>query len=163
MRGLLWILALILLLIPLLITPPAAGPTSALVTLCLIGYTSSVLIRLVRPSGNLEYTITGEGDSHTEKTWTVPDSTADQLCNIAIDVDKVTLFYIVSTQDVTIETNNGTTPDNTLSLKAGKPYFWEPDSLDTFLLTVDVTKFYITNNSGSSATVYCDVIQDSTP
>lgn len=165
MRGLLLLLfaLLICLASPLFTAPATAGPIASLLTCCLVGYTSSVLIRLVRPAGNLENTISGTGDSHTEKTWIVPDSTSDQLCNIAIDVDKVSLFYILSTQDVTVEANNGTSPDFTLNLKANEPYFWHTNSLDTFKCTADVTAFYISNSSGASATISCDVIQDSTP
>jgi hypothetical protein len=163
-RFLLLTLFCLCLFYPLLIAPPAAGPLSALITFCLLGtYSSSVLIRLVRPAGNVEHSITGTGDSHTEKTWTVPESTTDQLCNIAIDVDKVTSFFIVSTADVALEANNATTPDFTLTLKANQPYYWHTNSLDTFKCTTDVTCFYATTGSGCNAVIDVDVIQDSTP
>lgn len=128
-----------------------------------VTFSSSIQIKLIRDSGNIEKTITESGDGRTERSWTVPDSTSDQLCQIAIDVSQVQLFLIVSSQDVTVETNDGSTPDNTLNLKANEPYLWHVSSLDSFLLDTDVTAFYITNNSGSEATVDCEVIEDTTP
>jgi hypothetical protein len=102
-------------------------------------------------------------DGGTSRSWSVPDESTDLQCNIAIDVDKVKSFVIVSDQDVTIVTNDGTTPDDTLTLEAGIEYRWDEDSLDDFKLTADVTAMYITNASGAAATVDVDVIQDTTP
>ena len=164
MRTMLLVVAVALVGFLLLISPdPAPGLVGAVGALLLLGYTGSLTIKLTRDSGNLEYTITDDGDGHTERTWTVPDSTSDQLCEIAIDVSQVKTFFIVSTQDVTVETNDGSTPDNTLSLVANEPYIWHVSALDTFQLDTDVTAMYITNASGAEATVYVDVVEDTTP
>ena len=114
----------------------------------------------------------GEGTSHS-KSYTadsekrhsipVPDSSTDLEVSIAIDVSLLSNLYLASDQDVTIETNNPTTPDDTISLKADVPLIWNADAYFTNPLTTDVTKFYITNSSGAAATVVIEVLEDSTP
>ncbi len=94
---------------------------------------------------------------------TVADSETDFQINAAIDVSAAKVIYLHSTQNVTVETNNGGSPDNTINLVANIPYLWTHDGYAVNLLTVDVTAFYITNASGSSATFTVKVLQDATP
>lgn len=90
------------------------------------------------------------------------DATTDGLLAFTLDVSQCKSFYMVSTQDITIETNDGTTPGNTINLVAGVPYLWHADSYQAFLLTVDVTALYITNASGQTATLQIEVLFDPT-
>ncbi|MCH8853919.1 MAG: hypothetical protein IID41_14900 [Planctomycetes bacterium] len=85
----------------------------------------------------------------------------DTVLNVAIDVSAVKSFFLISDVNVTIETNDGTTPTDTLNLIAGVPYIWNTDSLDSFLLTGDVTKFFITN--ASDAIIDMEAVADPTP
>lgn len=93
----------------------------------------------------------------------VANGQTDYEINVDLDVSAVKSFYLVSTQDVTFETNNGATPDDTISLLADVPYVWTEESYDSFLLTVDVTSIFITNASGSAATITLEAIYDPTP
>ena len=93
---------------------------------------------------------------------TAPDSATTQF-NVAIDVSAVKSFFLVSDQDVIFETNDASTPDDTINLAAGVPYIWNTDSYDTFLLGTDVTDVHITNASGSSARIQLEAIVDATP
>lgn len=93
----------------------------------------------------------------------IPAESTDLLINFTLDVDACKSFYILSDQDLTIETNDGASPDNTLELKANKPYIWNTDSYDTFQLTVDVTKLYATKAAGSDATLNIRALVDPTP
>lgn len=95
----------------------------------------------------------------------VADAQTDQLIVIAIDVSEIQNIYIKADQDLTIETNNGTTPTDTINLKANVPYVFNAD-LDQYftnLLTADVTALYVTNASGSNATLELEVLTDPTP
>ena len=99
----------------------------------------------------------------------VPDSSTDLQINVTIDVSALVVIYLLSDKDVTIETNSGSTPDDTIVLKANKPYIWGNDG-DTFdaasvtqKLSVDVTAFFVTNASGAAAQIKCEVLQDATP
>lgn len=108
-------------------------------------------------------TITGTGSLEINLSESVSNGQTDFQINVAIDVSAVKTFYLVSDQAVTVETNNGTTPTNTISLTANDPYVWWTNSYDTFKLTGDVTALFITNASGSTANIELRAIVDATP
>lgn len=110
----------------------------------------------------VDATYSGTGGSFIDGE-TVATAQTDSLINIAIDVSAVKSFILVSTQAVTIETNSGSAADDTIVLKANKPYIWNTDSYDSFLLGTDVTAFYVTNASGATATIHCFQVCDATP
>lgn len=83
--------------------------------------------------------------------------------SVAIDVSAVKSFFVVSSQDVILETNSASAADDTINLVAGVPYVWNIDSYDTFKLGTDVTSIHITNSSGSAATIQLEAIVDATP
>jgi hypothetical protein len=112
------------------------------------------LERTVSPTGTGVVLIDGE---------TVATGETDSEINFDLDVSACTSFFLVSDQDVTFETNDGDTADDTLSLKAGVPYVWHEDAYVDFLLGTDVTSVFITNASGSTATIYCVALYDATP
>jgi len=93
----------------------------------------------------------------------VATATTDGEINFDLDVSACKAFYLVSDQDVTLETNSGSEAANTIALKAGKPYDWYTGDYNAFLLTVDVTSVFITNTSGATATIYCVAGYDATP
>jgi hypothetical protein len=72
-------------------------------------------------------------------------------------------FYLNSDQDVTFETNNGAAPVDTIALLADIPYIWHVNSYDSFLLGTDVTAIFITNASGSTASIDCVALYDASP
>lgn len=94
---------------------------------------------------------------------TVATAETDKEITLALDVSACSSFYLVSDQDVTFETNDGSSPDNSISLLANVPYVWHENSYDSFLLDTDVTSVFITNASGSTATIYCVALFDVTP
>jgi hypothetical protein len=97
---------------------------------------------------------------------TVITGAADQDLQIAfvLDVSECSSFYLVSDQNIQLETNAvDATGGNTLNLIANEPYIWHTSSYDTFKLTADVTTTYWTNQSGSTATIYCVALYDVTP
>lgn len=116
--------------------------------------------REIGPAVASQYTGTGGSFIDGE---VVANAQTDKEIVIAIDVSAVTSFVLLSTQDVTIETNDGSSPDDTISLKANVPYIWNEDSYDSFLLTADVTSIFVTNASGAAATIHCFQICDATP
>lgn len=93
----------------------------------------------------------------------IPNATTDFEIPFAIDVSAVQAFLIVASVDMTIETNDGTTPDNTLTLAAGVEYEWTVDSEAAFLLDTDVTSIFVTNASGEAGTLTARVIVDPSP
>lgn len=115
------------------------------------------------PSGTLARSQTYAASGEQNFSESVPTGQTDFDITAAIDVSAVKSFYLVSSQDVLVQTNDGTTPDNDFTLEAGVPLVWNEDSYEDFELTVDVTMFYITNASGATATIQLRCVQDATP
>jgi hypothetical protein len=79
----------------------------------------------------------------------------------SLDVSQVASFYLESSLAVLIETNSGSSPDDTLNLIANEPYIWHTNSLDTFkFASADITSLFVTNAAGATATLYCAVLYD---
>ena len=83
--------------------------------------------------------------------------------NVAIDVSEVQMIMITSDQDLTLEANDGSTPDFTIELEANKPFIEVLDGYHTSELTDDVTTFYATNSSGAAANLRILGTVDATP
>ena len=103
------------------------------------------------------------GDAQTSLEIAVPDSASDQQADLTLDVSTIKAIYILSDQDVTLETNDGTTPDDTISLKAGVPLIYHENGYFANPFSQDITALYLTNSSGAAATVQLEVVYDSTP
>ena len=80
-----------------------------------------------------------------------------------LDFSECKLFYLLSDQEVTFETNDGAAPDDTWTLLADEPYVWHETSYHTFLITADITSILISNQSGATATIHCLALYDPTP
>lgn len=89
---------------------------------------------------------------------------ADQthyLVDFVLNVSEIKSFYMVSSQDLTIKTNDSGAPADTIVLKANKPLIWQHDSLHANPFSEDITALYLTN---TLATVFqLEVVFDSTP
>lgn len=81
----------------------------------------------------------------------------------AFDKDTLSQVYIVSDQDVTMETNDGTTPDDSFSLSANKPFVWYAGCGIPNPFSADVTALFFSNAGASEATVQIRVLVDATP
>jgi hypothetical protein len=90
----------------------------------------------------------------------VADSTTDFEVEFALDVSACKSFYLNSDQDITLEVNDGAGAGGTIALLANIPYQWHVTSYDSFLLGTDVTAFFFTNASGSTATIDCVALYD---
>lgn len=84
--------------------------------------------------------------------------------NVAIAYPTLKSLYIVSSQAATLKTNSSSAPDNTITLIAAQPYWWHDTIGTANPLTVNVTKIYVTNGSGTSdATLKLVALVDATP
>lgn len=97
-------------------------------------------------------------------TVSVATGETDKAVAFALDVGQCRSFYMVSDQDVTIETNAvDAAGGNTLALKANIPYVWYTNKYDTFKFTADIAVMYVTNSSGSTAAIKIRALYDATP
>lgn len=120
-------------------------------------------ILMTSPSGQLSHTAQAfTGELSIELDVDLSGVTTDDDYTLAIDVSQVKAFYILATEDTTLETNAvDATGGNTLNLKANWPYFWGAAmSYDTFKLTSDVTKMYFTKAGAGDSTVKVRCIVD---
>jgi hypothetical protein len=107
------------------------------------------------------YDLSFSGEANEIVEVAIANGQTDKSIELAVDFSAVEFFLIVSTAAITIETNDGTTPDDTIVLVANKPYIYSTAMLDTFKITADVTtKLFATNASGSSANVTIIRLQD---
>src|SRR5574343_1599386 len=81
----------------------------------------------------------------------IPQSSTDLLVACVVDVSQLKSVYIASDYDVTIETNDGTSPGETLAVKGGKPITWVYGDTVACPLTVDVTALYCTTGAIGTA------------
>lgn len=95
----------------------------------------------------------------------VPPSTTDlQVDTFDFINARLKSIFIVSDQDVTIETNSAGAPSNTIAIKANKPLVWYVGSYFANPFTVDVTALFFTTGAiAASANVQMVKIMDPTP
>jgi len=118
------------------------------------------------------WTQSGDSESNTENVSAgleknldeaVADSETDLEITYEIDQSAMQSFYMVSDQDVTVETNDGAAPDDTFSLQANIPLVWTANSNLTNPVTTDITALFVTNASGSTANLKIRALVDPTP
>lgn len=107
--------------------------------------------------------VTLTGDSEANLSLTVPGSTTDYHALLQVDVSAIQSLYIYSDVTVTIETNSGSAPDNTLTVTGGKPIIWYTGCGWTCPLTVDIDDIYVTRGTSGAAAVEIRILQDGTP
>lgn len=112
-------------------------------------------------SGAAGQTVSGDGMPNIDAT--IPDSSTDLQIAYTLDVSTVTGFYMISDAAITIETNDGTTPADTVTLAASVPYVWYTGKPDAFIFGTDVTDLYVTNSSGGAANLQILAVVDATP
>jgi hypothetical protein len=92
----------------------------------------------------------------------IPNASTDLQVACAFDVSKVESIMILSDQNVTLETNSGGSPANTINLLANVPYVWQKATYLANLFTTNVTSWFLTNSSGANATLKARILTDPT-
>jgi hypothetical protein len=120
----------------------------------------STLVNGVPVSSSVQ---TASGSSLLQITETIANAGTNIAVACSIDEDALAGFFLSSNYDVTVKTNSSGSPQETIALKAGVPVVWTSGSVGSKPISDDVTALYITNASGSSATVTLIAITDATP
>lgn len=107
--------------------------------------------------------LTGTDYQRTEQDVTVGIGATNLQAGLLVDVSALKAILLLADQSLTVKTNDGSSPDQTLSLAAGVPFFWQANCGITNPLTDDISALYITNASGVATTLYIRVLQDGTP
>lgn len=128
-----------------------------------MAFTHTLVQQWLENGVTVDSSVNYSGDSEAKISVSVADSVTDQLSVFSLDVSQIQLIYMSSTAALTVETNDGTTPADTIVLVADVPYIWHTGSYYTNLLATDITALYLTNASGSAATFELRVVYDGTP
>lgn len=98
-----------------------------------------------------KFSRTEDYEQKLDKT-VAPSVTDGPITGFDFVVAKLRSIFIVSDQDVILETNSPSAPSNTINLKANVPLFWQsttPYFANPF--TVDVTSLYFTTGAIAAA------------
>lgn len=122
-----------------------------------------VTSRVVVENRTHSFARTFSADGSDSREITIAIGASDYEVVIAIDFSELKSLFIAADQDLTLETNSGAVPDDTISLKADAPMVWNEDSYFSNPFTADVTSIFVTNASGVATTLIIEVVQDATP
>lgn len=90
---------------------------------------------------------------------TITTGNTDVEYDIDIDVSQIKSIYMVSDKALLVETNTATAAES-ISLRANEPLQWYSNSYHDAPFTTDITALFLTNASGSTATLFLDVLVD---
>ena len=111
----------------------------------------------------LAYEVALTADAETSFDLTIADGVNDQLVTIAIDFSELEGLFIYSDYAITVETNDGTTPDDLITVAAGVPVVWYTGCDHDNPLTADVTALYMTELSSANNRLRIRSVYDPTP
>lgn len=108
-----------------------------------------------------ESSVTGSVRQSIEES--IAGLATDTQVTIAFPVTGLKGLYLVADGALTIQTNSGSAPDDTLTLAANVPLVWFDGCGTACPITVAVTKFYCTNSGASAVALRGKVLYDATP
>jgi hypothetical protein len=83
--------------------------------------------------------------------------------NVQIDISQLEAIQITTDRDILMETNDGTTPEDSFNLKSSVPFQWQKDSGIPNPFGADVTSLFFTLAEGDDATVKIRFVTGATP
>lgn len=110
--------------------------------------------------------VTGEQEINISAS--VSAGTTNGLHALTIDVSQLKSLFIVADGDLTLETNSGSSPANTITLQANEPFAWATGVDGTLrdtggtAITTDITGLYVTNAGAAAVTLQFFALVDPT-
>ncbi len=91
-------------------------------------------------------------DAEVNMDVAVASAVTDQAMALTLTAAKIKSMYWLSSRDVTIETNSGGSPTQTILLTASVPLEWTASDTQACPITSNITgNIYLTNASGADA------------
>lgn len=106
----------------------------------------------------LSGTVVITGGTKQEKSQSFAANTTDVLIPFAFTRAALKEIWISTDKNVTLETNSGSAPDDTIALAAGDPYHWRATNGVKQPFAADVTGLYFTNGAGAVANIEVRVL-----
>lgn len=119
-------------------------------------------------TGQYSKSFTVSGGSRLSIEEAIDDGSTDLEVAFVLDVSQAKSFCLKADQNMVVETNSGSSPANTFTLEAGKPYIFPVSQGEAWVDTeagavdTDITALFVTNASGTDATLSLDTIYDPT-
>lgn len=127
-----------------------------------MSFVSTLRHVLAEGGAEVDKTITNTQGQLLKISESIADSTTDGLVACTVDVSQLKACMIVADGgDMTLETNNGAAPTDTISLLNGVPFVWSSDYLAAHF-SGDITALYMTNASGSASVLTAWFVVDPT-
>lgn len=114
-----------------------------------------------RGSESVTKTITKSSEGGKDIDVDIIANQTDKLVAETIDVSQIKLLWIMADVAMTVETNSGSAPDDTLTLVANEPIVWWDGCGWPCPLGTDVAAFYITNTTAGNLKAH--FVLDATP
>lgn len=119
--------------------------------------------RVATGSRTLEKVVTKTAGGGSSLSESIPDSSTDLEVALTADVSQIKSVWMMATGgNITVETNDGSSPDDTIALVDGEPQMWNDDDIGSLFLTADVTALFVTNSSGAAVTLDVEILIDPT-
>ena len=124
--------------------------------------TATITKNLTAGGSSISGSYTASGGLLQEYSEAIGADDVDTLVAGEIDVSQLQAWIIKCDTGVTVETNSGSSPADTITITANRPQMW--DTLDGTVnpLTTDVTAFYITENDSTAGTLQMMFLIDPT-
>lgn len=124
----------------------------------------SSTLSLGGPSRQVTKTLVVADGKRQTSTITIPDGSTDLNVDVAFALAALRGYILHSDRALTIETNDGTTPDDSIAMAADQERSWmQGDDEIENLFTEDVTSLKVTNASGEDAELFYEFLTDGTP
>lgn len=127
-----------------------------------MAFTHTIQRKVIAAGGAIQASNDYTGESQTSIDESVPIQ-SDYEVAFTLDVSAIKAIFIMSDQDLTLETNDGGSPVDTISLLANVPYVWHTGSYFVNKLTTNITALFLTNASAAAARFQLEVVFDPTP
>lgn len=127
-----------------------------------MSFSDRVTVSVTAAGTSLNSTTTYSGSGRIGISEAIPPETTDLQIFVAIDVSALKYLALKCDQDVMLETNSASAPDDTIALEAGEVLLITPANVSDHL-TADVVSLFVTNAGAAAASLQIVGLQDATP
>lgn len=110
----------------------------------------SITVGWQRGSESRSHTVTKAVGGGQDIDEAISANQTDKLVALNLDVSQLKTLWIEADVAMTLETNDGSSPDDTLTLVANEPVAWWDGCGWACPLTADVTGLYVTNTTAGT-------------
>ena len=127
-------------------------------------FTHTTTIGYKSDAGTITSTVeTFQGDGEADYDGVIPANSTNVEIDIVVPVAKIRSMVLFCAVAMTIKTNSSSAPDDTIPIAAGTQIVWNTNHSEPCPLTVDVTKFFVTNAGSSEGAFKFRALLDETP